>query len=262
MEGKSRTAAATAALPVALGGQSPRARGLEKMHQALGWIYRWGWSTPSVVDALAGSKAAGLASRLVRRGLLQRTRTESGGILQGVPACFLTLTDTGLLEIERFQNRQIEYELDPSRYRQALMRHDAIAQRRTLTNLKTGSIVDYRTEREIAQRSARGIKHPDVVWISDDGTQIAVEIELTAKWGRNLDEFIGGCLTALERRGFSAIVVCSDSPALLTRYKKAFQSGSPFHIWDKDAQRKWRVKEIKTVPQSVEEKMVWQLLES
>jgi len=114
MEKQSRTAAATAALPAALNGQSSRARGTQKMHQALSWVYRWGWSTPTILDALTGNKATGLSARLVRRGLLRKTRTESGGILQGVPAWFLTLTNTGLLETERFQNRQIEYELDPS----------------------------------------------------------------------------------------------------------------------------------------------------
>jgi len=143
------------------------------------------------------------------------------------------------------------------------MRHDALAQIKTLDNLKSdsNSIVDYLTEREIAHRSARGIKRPDVVWIRDNGKRIGVEIELTAKWGRDLDEFVGGCVTALERE-FSMIVVYSDSPALLTRYQKAFEPGTTFHIWDKDAQRRWRVVGTQTVPQDIEDRFVWKRLES
>ena len=179
-----------------LNGQSPRERGDEKMRLALDWIYRWGYSSPKVIELIGGAARSGLSARLVKRGLLRSTRTESGGGLKGVPDVILTLTELGQQEIERVSNKLLQYDQDPYRVNQLKLRHDTLAQTATAKALTNGSIQDFRTERELAQRSQQGVKQPDVLWAMDD-LRVAVEIELTAKWDRLLDQFVDSCINAL-----------------------------------------------------------------
>ncbi len=45
----------------ALGDRSPTEVGQRKIAEALLWEYRWGWSSPQVIDALSGAQRRGLA---------------------------------------------------------------------------------------------------------------------------------------------------------------------------------------------------------
>lgn len=259
---QNRTAAARAVLAERLAGKSPRARGEEKMHAALIWVYRWGWSTIAIVDQIGGNVSNGLASRLVKGGLLARTRTESAGNVKGVPQWILTLTELGQQEVERVIAELQPYELDPYRIRQDLLRHDAIAQAATARNLKAGVITGYLTERQMAQQSQAGIKQPDVLWQLSGDTRMAVEIELSGKWDRHLDQFVSSSLRGLhERTRFDQLAIVSDSPAIIRRYAAAFTPGAKFSVWKKDEQRRWHRTGIDSVPQWIEGRLTCQLID-
>lgn len=250
-----------------LNGKTPRQRGEEKTLTALDWIYRWGWSSPSTVELIGGAKRSGLAARLVRNGLLLSTKTESGGGVRGVPTSILTLTRLGLEEIERFREVLLPYQLDPFRIRQDKLRHDQLAQHLTAKGLLQGTLQDFHSEIELAQRSAAAVKQPDVLWVLPDGQRCAVEIELSAKWGRDLDGFVRGCLLALASREerparFNFVAVVSDSPAIIKRYQAAFSPGARYGVWQKDERRHWQKTADKTVPDWVEGRMLWRLIES
>ncbi|MFA8356402.1 hypothetical protein ACX83H_16420 [Burkholderia pseudomallei] len=262
MTNQNRTAAARAALVEQLAGKSPRARGVEKMHAALIWVYRWGWSTISIVEQLGGNLSNGLAARLVKRGLLVRIRTESAGSVKGVPQWLLTLTELGLQEVERVVDELQPYELDPYKIRQDLLRHDAIAQTATVRNLKSRVVAGYLTERQMAQRSKAGVKQPDVLWLLPGGTRMAVEIELSGKWDRHLDQFVSSSLHGLhEHDRFDQLAIVSDSPAIIRRYAAAFAPGAEFSVWKKDDQRRWHRAGVDTVPQWIEGRLTCQLID-
>lgn len=236
------------------------------MLEALTWIYLWGWSSPKIVDALAGTKAAGLSARLVRQGILQRTRTEAGGIVSGVPIFILTLTRVGLEEIERFREKHIEYQLDPYRIRQELCRHDLLIQNATLRSLQAGTITAFRTERELLQKSLPGIKQPDAIWTRPDGSQTAVEVELTGKWGRAFDQFVVRSIARFnpekEDQPYDEMLIITDSPALIERYKHAMQPGEPVQLWQRSDAGKYEKSRRGQVPQYAASRIHFELIQT
>ncbi|WP_321812826.1 hypothetical protein [Burkholderia sp. BCC1985] len=264
---RNRLDAARVARATVLADKSPRARGEEKTRIALDWIYRWGWAAPTTLDLLVGTVSRGLGSRLVKRRLLVRTRTEAGGGVKGVPAWLLTLSQVGLEEIERVRDTLLPYELDPYRVRQDHLRHGQLAQLATARNLLKGNLLEgYLTEKELAARSAAGIKQPDVVWVLQSGARIAVEVELSAKWGRDLDHFVHACIQSLApptdggRPRFDMVTISTDSPAIVRRYEAALRPGVNYSRWTKDAQRRWVVTGTRQVPAWIDGRVVCQLL--
>lgn len=247
-----------------LKGKSPRERGLEKARAALDWIYRWGWASPSTIELVGGAERSGLAARLVRAGLLRSTQTEAGGAVKGVPVYMLTLTETGQAEVERFRETLLPYVRDPYRIRQDQLRHYQLAQAATAKALRNGTIVGFLTEREVFEVSVAGVKQVDVTWLLAD-QRIGVEIELTAKWSRDLDVFILGCLLALSPLDgkppkYTIIAVVSDSPAIIKRYKAAFEPGKCYQTWQKNNRGIWQVAKNLKVPDWAQERMQWQLI--
>lgn len=224
-----------------LNGQSPRARGEAKLKSALEWIYLNGWTSADLLRQVVGQAAGGYAAKLVRSGLLVETRTQSGCVQKGVPKSVLTLSRIGLEEAERFRTDSYPYiEINPLRIPQHLIRHNLIAQQLTLTALRSGSACAYFTERML-QRAGdkKEEKKPDVEWkLCMSGDLAAVEVELSAKWGRDLDDFILKiCIALDDRKGpprYDKFFIFSDSPAIVARYEKALAPRSRFTLWRSD----------------------------
>ena len=237
-----------------LDGRTPRERGEEKTLAVLDWIYRWTWASPTTAEILGGAQRSGLAARLVKKGYLRSTRTAAGGGERGVPLTILTLTERGLMHIERKRESLLAYEMDPYRVRQNKLRHDQIAQMATAKQLQNGNISGYLSEKEMALCSKRGVKQPDVCWLIGD-TKTAIEVELTAKWDRDFDEFVAGCIASLtEKDGvarFNFITIVSDSRAIVSRYRAGFQADSSYGEWVKNDGGKWTKPTTLKVPEWV-----------
>ena len=250
-----------------LEGTNPRAVGRAKARQALEWVYRWGWASHKTIDGLAGVKRRGLAAKLARQGLLQATRTESGGAVDDVPGHILTLTKLGQAEVEKWREELLQYDVDPYRVRQDLLRHNELAQRATASALANGKIVGYETEKEMCAKSEKGVKQPDAAWQLQDGKRVAVEIELSGKWARDLDQFILACVSALsssenEQARFNLLALVTDSPAIQKRYKSAFTAGTKYGHWQKDSRGRWTRMGTNEVPAWMKGKVLWRLIES
>ena len=249
----------------ALNGQSPRLIGAQKQRIALDWIYRWGWSSATILDLATGGGRTGLATRLVKNGLLAATKTESGGV-KGAPNSLLTLTSKGLDEAERHCLDLIQYEIDPYRIDQSKLRHDGLAQRATANSLKSGNTKHFKTPKELAAKSDKETKQPDVIWITKDDKRIGIEIELSAKWERRLDQFVNSCMISMstsahETNQVDQIYLVSDSKAILTRYSAAFTAGSKFNRWTKNDRGFWMSTSISEVPTWVKERMLFKFIE-
>lgn len=254
-----RLAAARQAL--AASGKTTRELGRERIRLALNWVYLWGWSSPSTIDLLSGAQRRGLSAKLVNSGLMVETKTAAGGIVQDIPSKIITLSDTGIAEVERFRETLLDYNTNPFKVNQALLRHDLLAQKATIKNIKSGAIQDFKTPRELAAKSARQLKQPDVLW-GMNGRTMAVEIELTAKFERKLDEFVLGIILSLKATPekparFNSCTIVSDSDAIIKRYKAAFDPGKNVHTWKKDQQSKWHIDQQYEVPEWVRGKIQW-----
>ena len=252
----------------AMQGISPRARGAEKTRLALEWIYRWGWSSPTLLDLVTDGKRTGLAARLTRQKLITSTKTESGGGVKGIPIHMLTLTNLGREEVERHREDLINYEIDPYRVDQSKLRHDQLAQRATANSLKNKTILDFKTPNELSAKSEKGVKQPDVLWIRQDRTRMGIEVELSAKWDRKLDEFVLGCVRSLHKNPTNPkpnevdeIALVSDSRAILKRYAKAFTAGEDLTIWEKNTRGHWNPQKTIAIPNLVTGKIQCVFLE-
>jgi len=235
-------------------GQSPNARAEDKLVKALNWVYRWGWSSAKTIERVGGGTHSGLAARMVRSKYLEATRTESGLAQKDLPSHILTLTSDGLARIQREREILLPYSTDPARVRQDQLRHYQMAQTLTIEALLTQTITGYNVEKEMAEVSTEGVKQPDIFWELPGGAGAAVEIELNPKWGRAMDVFVRGCVSALtSARGqparFDFIFVISDSNAIVKRYSAALSAGSTYELWKKDANG--RVQQIQGPTQSV-----------
>jgi hypothetical protein len=240
-------------------GISTRQLGRERLLEGCRWVYRWGWSAPAIVDMLGGARR-GLSARAVAAGLMSETRTAAGGVLEDVPKKILTLTDAGVAFVEKHlsEDELLEPE-DALRINQANLRHDFLAQKATIKNLKAGKISDYLTPKEMAEASRKDEKIPDAVWIMPDGRKRAIELELTAKFKRRLDDFVWGIILSLsgDPPKFDGYFIVSDSQAILSRYKAAFRPGQKVARWERDKQSHWRIKEWQEVPQWLQSKIIW-----
>ena len=244
-----------------LQGKTTRERGYEKQLLALEWISRWGYSFPSVLDRISNVTARGLTAKLVRNGLVKTTKTASGGGLKDIPNQMLTLTLDGLRILENNSINPIEYVLDPYRIKQDQLRHYFIVQTSTMKAMNESKISSFQTEKEYVVFSKHNVKQPDAIWNLHNGNKMAIEVELTAKWGRKLDEFIFSSLKALKKQddGIAYIdyfVIYSDSNALLERYKNAFEPGQVHSRWEKNNRGYWVQEGTFEVPNSISGKVI------
>jgi len=249
-------------------GKSTRQLGRERILYALDWIYRWGWSSPSIIDGTTGATRRGLCSKLVRAGLMIETKTAAGRILEDVPSKIVTLSDDGLAYVEKHKEEQelMDYHLNPYKVNQALLRHDLLSQKATLKNLLEGKIQAFLTPRELAAKSQASVKQPDVLWFTEEGRRIAVEVEMSAKFGRKLDDFVWSIVLSLSQVGdrsplFETCIVVSDSHAIIKRYRAAFRPGATVHRWIKNNQSHWKIDKTLNVPEYIQGKMLWQKID-
>jgi hypothetical protein len=236
----------------ALGDKSSRQVGKEKDLSALSWVYAWGWSSPSVLDFYASPNRRGVAARLVKKGFLSEHLT-NGGKIKGSPDKLITLTPDGVSEVEAFltEDQLLNY---PSQCEKIIawkqLRHDLLTQKYTAQSLKNGTIAGFLTPRQMSRKSDKNAKQHDAIWVLKDNKRIGVEVELSAKWDRDLDDFVRKCIFSASKNGqVDAIGVLSHSPAIIDRYKSALKIGASYQIWEKNTGGKWYVKQTRNVPE-------------
>jgi hypothetical protein len=257
---EAQLAAARAVL--AASGKSPRQLGEESRLRVIEWIYHWGCTSATIVQLLLGRTSAGYAQKLARQGWLVATKTKSG-----LPNLFFTLSEQGRQEAERHAAALYRYpEIDPFRVNQQQIRHYLIAQSSTVNALNAGVIIDYETERMFSGEGDKsGVKRPDVAWMTKAGLTIGAEVELSAKWARDLDMFTLGIVRALQSGGdkparYNRFAIISDSPAIINRYRAAMQPGVALLMWKKDQRGHWVIDKTIKVPEWLINKVDFHLI--
>lgn len=245
---------ARAKLAEALAGRTSREVGRAKDLEGLRWIYRWGCSSPSIVDMVASPTRRGIAARLVKKGLAAKHPTPNGSGLKGVPAEVIVLTQDGVMEVEAdlTEAQLLPYPTNPD---QAIpwnqLRHDCLVQLWTARKIAAGTITAYSTPRELMGRpSGNGVKQPDAVWrLAAGGLAVAVELELTAKRDRELHQAALAILQAVHpgsdtkaKGPFDAVAILSNSEAILERYRRLLRPGAAITTYERDAARHWKPK--------------------
>lgn len=223
-----------------------------KERRALEWIYRWGWSWPSVLEKINGTAGNRLTSRLEKNKLITSLTPEAAG-MKNIPKKILVLTKLGLEVVESFQKRLIPYELRPSRIRQTHIRHDVLAQQATANKL--GPNFEFMTEREMAAMSKKGVKQPDILWLMN-GKRISIEVELSLKTNREFDQFISATVDSLSADSgrpprFDSMILMTNSRAILKKYSSAFETGMSFNVWERIGDgnnSSWKIVDKRMIP--------------
>lgn len=238
---------------IALRGKTTKERGLEKTIQAVNWVYKWGYTFPTILDQIGNVKARGLTAKLVKQGVLKETKTGLSAGFKNVPNKILTLTHLGVQIAETHMEIQYGYEIDPYRIRQDQLCHYLIAQKLTIGAVNNKKIQNFETEKEYAAFSTNGVKQPDVIWLGNNDDIIGIEVELSGKWERKLDQFVDACISALKfnKNGdprLDYIIIFAESDALLKRYKAAFEADYKYSKWVKNQRGYWQKDIELTVP--------------
>ena len=239
-----RQASLLAARDVALNGLTTIEYSRKRAFKLCYWILRWGVTSPTLLDKVARSKRRGIGKKLVGKNLLKQSKTSGGGFSKGTPRHILTLTKIGLaFLLESGLDGDTDYKLiDPTKVREDKLRHDFIAQLFTFENLEDGNIVDFIPEFLNKESHKANTKIADVIWIQVDGTRIGLEVELTPKFSRSLDQFIYGVIMALLDKKVDRFLLLTDKQSIIDRYTEAMNSKS-VPIWFKNKQGRWTKKD-------------------
>ena len=246
----------------ALAGSSAHEIGRMKELMVVCGTYRFGWTTSTIANLWIGSDGhSNIVSRLVSAGLAKRTEIYLGSRFDAMPRALITLTRDGVLEAEAHLNHIVHHRHRHTgdRIMRSNVVHDLKVQRLTARNLGnpqtgdlswvpeqfrfvtpkgTGQVLGFETAAELGEATL-GRKLPDIVWYCHGGQRVAVEVELTGKFGWELDETIARIVEQITSGSFDQVWIMTRSRAIAERYSKAFKAGELVRKWRKTEERKY-----------------------
>ena len=256
---KKCTAAARAAIKAS--GKSPTALGEQNREDVVLWVYPWGLTSKGIVQELLGRTSGGYASGLAKSGYLVETKPQS----QLEVKSYFTLSRKGLELAVKHAPQLLKYrEIKPGKADQLRIRHNLVAQELTLHAWKAGVLVSFEPERS-APPTRPGEKRPDAKWVLLSLQRLGIEIELSPKWDRDLDEFVYSIWQSLvsingQAARLDRYALFTDTPAILTRYQKHFRPDAIVTTWAKDQHGKWKPSGELRLPAEVSAKISFELL--
>jgi len=213
-----------------------------RLYSALDWTFRWQFTTAALIADLLGSTDRRHYRWLTsweRQDLIRRTPT-----LSPIAREVITLTRMGVSALQTAlagigsEELLPQYQHDVSRINLRNLTHSLATQIAVLKLISAGKIDCYATEHELASTSRKGVKQPDALLGKAENTRIALEVELTPKSHRLLDQALIANIDLLRDKKVDGIWYVSHVPAILNSIRRALESG---HItkWRRDDQYKW-----------------------
>ena len=218
-----------AAWRAAMVGTSPVERGRAKDRAALEWLWRWGWSTATTTD-LAVSKRRGVAKRLADR-RLTNSHESPGAAFKYYPRHCIVLSKAGYDLVSEWRDTAGMKHCTGEHIAWHQLRHDHIVQVWTAQQLARGAVVDYVTPREMFVQSAIGVKQPDALWVLEDGSKTAVELELTPKKPREQHAMVSRLTAKLGKGAFNHVLLLTRSAATARAFARLIAPGARRPQW-------------------------------
>lgn len=222
-----------------LHGLTPQQRSSAKRTLVFDWIYRWHKTSAPIVQQLLGTSQRDYLWRLSKQGLLQAV--DAPGLPIGK---VWMLTKDGVTVAMEVTGEIFDYDTRPSSIDYADLRHDLAVQRAVFS---VGCIDETWPDR-ILGADLPGQKRPDAIvifWPPDESPghtyHCAVEVELTPKKGRELDQALLAAGKLIEEQTVGSVEYFSPSLALLEHYKKVISR--PINVWVKnETAKKWEIR--------------------
>ncbi|MEL4180374.1 hypothetical protein [Roseateles sp. PN1] len=245
-------------------GTTSRKLGAEKRAKALSWVYRWGWSSPTLLDDYVSPGRRGLVKGLVDQGYLESYPNPAGGGDKGNPRQAICLTEKGQSFVEGYLDTR--HDLLPQKraddipWRQ--LRHDYLVQQASVGAIKGGRIKDALSPKQVSQQSRAGIKQPDAIWILDTDQRAAIELELTRKKpGLEESQTVAALVSSISTEPgdgkVDMVIIVSHSNAILDSYKELLKPNRTLRLYTRDSQRKWVESGNMTIPASISQKFIY-----
>lgn len=245
-------------------GTTSRKLGAEKRAKALSWVYRWGWSSPTLLDDYVSPSRRGLVKGLVDQGYLESYPNPAGGGDKGNPRQAICLTEKGQSFVEGYLDTR--HDLLPQKraddipWRQ--LRHDYLVQQASVGAIKGGGIKYALSPKQVSQQSRAGIKQPDAIWILNTDQRAAIELELTRKKpGLEESQTVAALVSSISTEPgdgkVDMVIIISHSNAILDSYKELLKPNRTLRLYTRDSQRKWVESGNMTIPASISEKFIY-----
>lgn len=242
-----------------LAGRNPRDRGREKLRQVLEWLYRWHKTSGPLVQGLLGTTQRDYLSRLEKQGLVQSMAAP------GLPIGKVwMLTRDGVALAVELTGRLFDYDTSPASIDYKDLRHDLVVQKVVQEYPQWIALPDRPLREIIPERllgaDQAGHKRPDALIVfgkeGDYPEAHAIEVELTPKKGRELDQALRAAARMLQREEVCAVEYFSQSQALLDNYRAVLEQ--PLTIWVKNERsKKWEVSRKVELPPHMDEDFHW-----
>ena len=239
----------------ALGEKSSQERGQEKLDAAIAWTFLWHKTTPGLLRALLGVKAAGSATQYERRGIINIYKTTSvrGGRV-------IMLSDDGVaLAEEMFPELAGRYDTRWSSVRPQLLIHDLAAQMCVQEVMAKHAVRRYIPEHVAGRADGFGDKRFDCqIWLDEARLPTGIEFERTSKRpGVELDRMLHAAAQAVERNEVAGILFFFSNRRVADDYKTALED--PLRLWEKDQSAgKWvATGERWQVPERIQQRFKW-----
>jgi len=204
-------------------------RGSEKRRTVLDWVYRWGYASASTIVEASGAADRGYPQRLVKQGLIRPVPTTRCPTTKKI----FVLTVDGLDIARSSSILWLEYpELDSRRINQANVTHNLTTQEQILRQLPNFS--GWKSDREFGQ-NIEDNKRPDGALIDGTGRAYGLEIELSGKWSRRLDQMSIRIIAGIAKQRFAGFQVLCATEAMAQRYKVVFAPGFQIPRWEPGA---------------------------
>ncbi|MDD2750136.1 MAG: replication-relaxation family protein [Acidithiobacillus sp.] len=237
-------------------------RYMTKRDALLVWLRVWHFTSASVIAKLLFSETKTPAAQtsaflytLAKKGLLRRVQNDQ---LQG--QLVYMLTPFGLDEASEYDyDLGVEYDLTPSSIDHTRIRHDISVQYTVAAFSKRQVISEAIPDRILRVRFPHLRKIPDAA-LSIEGTgQVAVELEISEKYGRRLEQMMWTMADELAAGRYKVFFVFARVPGIITRYKKALEG--PLQRWARDdVSKRWYVTETEHIPEGLQKRITLRAL--
>lgn len=195
---------------------------------------KWHYSSSAIVRELLGTTETNYLPQLLKKRYVRAVPAPS--LLCGK---IWMLSQDGLAAATQAAGIEISYDLRPESISHANVKHTLAAQRAIL-GLRAQNIVhEFHPERLIGRPDLRGQKRPDVECVNvERNVKIAVEVELSPKFGRELDMSLIAIVEGLRLQIFDCAIYVSPHQATLDRYRQAINVDIP-EWWKPETPNKW-----------------------
>jgi len=204
-------------------GITPQQASSTKIKTALQWLLLCHYSTEANVRRKLGISETGYLAQLQKKGLVRAVQAPSIRCNK-----VYMLTEDGLAKALSLSEELVDYDTDSGSIVHRLVKHQLAVQQAILA---LPNITEFRPERLIHEADLSGKKRPDALvrTAATQGHWAALEVELTPKRGRDLDQALLANVQSIVNRCCVAVLYVTNIQGIISCYRGHLDR--PLPLW-------------------------------